>query len=151
MPAAHVEARIAAPVERVFAISSDVAGYADNMSGIDGVEILTDGDVGPGTRWRETRTLYGRSATEEMWISGFEPPHSFTVEADSHGARYVSTFRFLPDGDGTRVTLEFTARPTTLAARVMSLLLGRVMVSGVRKALEADLADLKRVAEAAGG
>lgn len=148
MSRVEVEVQVAAPVERVFSLSTDVDGYAENVRGIDRVERLTEGPIGVGTRWRETRTMFGKSATEEMWITVFEPPRLVTVEASSHGAQYLSTFRFLPVEGGTRVSLEFSARPLTLAARVLSKLFGRAMFSSVAKALAADLEDLKRAAEA---
>ena len=147
MPGVKIEKKIGAPPERVFALSTDLPRLADTVSGIDAVEVLTDGPVGVGTRWRETRTLYGRQATEEMWVTHFEAPRSFVVEAESHGAHYRTDFSFEPDGAGTRVTLVFSARPVSLLGRIFSVV-GRAMFAGVRKALERDLEDLGRAAEA---
>ena len=149
MPSVEVQTTIAAPPERVFAAATDLASLPETMSGIDSVEVLSDGPFGEGTRWRETRTLYGRQATEEMWVTGFDPPRSYMVEAASHGARYRTEITFVPEGDGTRVTFTFAARPVSLVARLFSVF-GGLMLKSVRTALEADLEDLKRVAESAG-
>ena len=146
MPSVEVRRTIAAPPDRVFRIATDLENIAATMSGIDSAEVLTDGPFGEGTRWRETRTLYGRQATEEMWVTGFDPPRSYVVEAESHGAHYRSEITFAPEGAGTRVTFVFGARPLGLVARLFSVL-GGLMLKSVRKALEQDLDDLKRAAE----
>ena len=149
MPSVEVTTTIAASPERVFEAATDLASLPETMSGIDSVEVLSDGPFGEGTRWRETRTLYGRQATEEMWVTGFDPPRSYVVEAESHGAHYRTEITFVPEEDGTRVTFVFGARPLGFFARLFSVFSG-LMMKSVRTALEADLEDLKRVAESAG-
>ena len=146
MPSVEVQKIIAAEPGRVFRVATDVASIAETMSGVDSVEVLTEGPVGEGTRWRETRTMYGKKATEEMWVTGFDPPRSFVVEAASHGAHYRSEFTFEPDGEGTRLTLVFEARPVSRLARLLSFLTA-AMMNSVRKLLEQDMEDVKRVAE----
>lgn len=149
MPSVEAETLIAASPECVFEVATDLASLPETMSGIASVEVLSDGPFGEGTRWRETRILYGRQATEEMWVTGFDPPRSYVVEAESHGAHYRTEITFVPEGDGTRATFVFGARPLSLVARLFSVL-GGLMLKSVRKALEQDLEDLKRVAESAG-
>ncbi len=140
--------RAAAPPERVFRIATDLRQLPEIIEGLDRVEVLTDGPMGEGTRWRETRTLHGRQATEEMRVTAFDPPRSFVVEADSHGVHYRTAFSFEPEGAGTRVAMEFTGRPRTLFARAFSLVMGRFMERSLRKVLERDLEDVRRAAEA---
>lgn len=149
MPSVEVRTVIAASPERVFAVATDLANLPQTMSGIDTVEVLSEGPFGEGTRWRETRTLYGKQATEEMWVTGFDPPRSYVVEAESHGAHYRTEITFVPDGDGTRVTFAFGARPVSFVARLFSLLTWMMMKS-LKKAMQQDLEDLKTVAESAG-
>ena len=84
-----------------------------------------------------------------MWVTGFDPPRSYVVEAESHGAHYRTEITLAPEGGGTRVTFVFAARPVSLVARLFSVLSG-LMLKSVRKALEQDLDDLKRAAESAG-
>ena len=149
MPSVEVGTTIAAPPERVFEVATDLANLPQTMSGIDSVEVLSDGPFGEGARWRETRTLYGKQATEEMWVTGFDPPRSYVVEAESHGAHYRTEITFAAEGDGTRVTFVFGARPLSFFARLFSVF-GGLMMKSVGKALEQDLGDLKRAAESAG-
>lgn len=148
MASVTVEKTIRAAPERVFAISTDLENLAERISGIERVEVLTEGPMREGTRWREPRKMFGKESTEEMWVTAFEPPRSFVVEAESHGARYRTEFRFEPEGLGTRVTMVFGARPLTLAARILSVI-GILTMGSVRKMLERDLDEVKRAAEAA--
>ncbi len=146
MSSVEVQRTIAAPPDRVFRIATDLHSLAANVSGIDSVEVLTEGPVGEGSRWRETRTMMGRPATEEMWVTGFEAPRRFVVEAASHGAQYRTEMTFEPEGAGTRVTMVFAARPVSFLARLFALF-SAVMLRSLRKMLEQDLEDLKQAAE----
>lgn len=150
MASVTVQKTIRAAPERVFAISTDLENLPERVSGIESVEVLTEGPMREGTRWRETRTMLGKQATEEMWVTRFEPPRSLVVEAESHGAHYRTEFRFEPEGLGTRVTMVFGARPLTFAARIFSVI-GVLTMGSIRKALERDLDDVKRAAEEATG
>ena len=55
-----LETIIAAPATVVFSTLVDVGRWAQFMSGIGSVEILTPGPLALGTRFRETRTMFGR-------------------------------------------------------------------------------------------
>lgn len=145
---------IAAPPERVFALATDLAGAAERITGIDSVELLSgEGPFGVGTRWRETRTLMGREATEEMWVTAFEPGRSYTAEAESNGCHYVTTLTCASAGDGTLASIRFRGEPTSLGSRVMLTLMAPLtwwMTKMVRRCLEEDLADLRAAAECDG-
>ena len=58
------------------------------------------------TKWRETRTMFGQEATEEMWITEHEKDASYVAEAESRGNHYRSEYRFTTEGEGTRVDLK---------------------------------------------
>ena len=73
----------------------------------------------------------------------------YTVEADGPGVRYRTEFRFEDDGAGTRVTMTFGGEPTTTVSRILAVLT-KPLTGSVRKAVEADLADMKRYLERPG-
>jgi carbon monoxide dehydrogenase subunit G len=139
---------VAAPVDTVWDLATDLAGAPGTLSGVTRVEVLTPGPFGVGTRWRETRTMLGRDATEEMAVTAIERHRSYTVEADASGAHYVSTFTFEPSGGGTDVTVTFGARATTGVARVLAAVTGPLARRSVEKVLRGDLEDLARAAQA---
>lgn len=146
MPGLTIKRRINVSPHETFVLFTDLAHAAENISGITKLEKLTEGPVGVGTQFRETRKIMNKEATEQMAFTAFEPGKSYRVECDSHGTSYMSTFRFDPVESGTEVTVDFQARPVTFAAKLMAPL-GWMMMGMTRKCIEKDLDDLKQVAE----
>jgi carbon monoxide dehydrogenase subunit G len=143
-----VAVTIAAPRAEVWSMISGIEEAANTISGIDEIEVLERPERGIlGLKWRETRTLYGRTATETMWITAVEEGSYYTTEARSHGAVYRTNVRVADAPGGTRLSMEFTAEPQTLAARLMSAALGFMIRKSVRKALLQDLEDVKAAAD----
>ncbi len=144
----EVRRHTAAPVQRVWDVATDLAGAAQVIRGIDAVEVLTPGPFGVGTRWRETRTMMGRSATEEMSVTAMESLRSYRVESASRGAHYVSTFAFSPAADGgTELTTTFGGQATSSMTRVLAAVTAPFARRAVSKALEQDLQDIAAAAE----
>ncbi len=145
-----VSHEVAAEPEAVWAIITDLDEFERAISAIEKVERLDDGDgFGVGTRWRETRTMFGRTATEEMEVSSVDSGRSYVTEADSHGARYrtVMTVEALAS-NGTRLSTTFGAEPHGLVTKVVAATVGRLFERATRKALEKDLVDIANAAKA---
>lgn len=138
--------RIEAPLEKVFEACSDMRRAPERIKAIKRLEVLTDGPIGKGTKFRETRVMFGKEATETMEITAFDPPRSYTVEAGSCGAHFVSRFDLVPDGTGTRVEFTMSAKPVSLFAKVMSPL-SAVMMGSMKKMIQQDLDDIKAAVE----
>ena len=94
--------------------------------------------------------MMGKLATETMWITAFDPPRSYVVEAESCGTHYTSTMTLEPSDGGTRVTMSFEGRPLTLLSKLLSFPMGLMMKGMLRKMIANDLADLARYCEASG-
>lgn len=140
----RVSIHIDAPPDRVFDVASDFPGAPARCSGIVSVEMLTDGPVGKGTRFRETRTVMGRHATEEFEITRYQRPDSYDIHCASHGCTFdttVSVDRI--DSGGSRLTMDYRAKAVAFPAKVMNLFMGRAINNMCRKAMEQDLADIK--------
>ena len=133
---------------RVFEVFCDLENAAANIGAITKLEVLAGpAQLNLGTRWRETRTMFGQEATEEMWVTEYEEGASYVAEAESRGTRYRSEYRFISEGSGTRVDMTFEGRPVSLGARLAGVI-GVLFVGTAKKALHQDLVDLKRVCEA---
>ncbi|MBX3352373.1 MAG: SRPBCC family protein [Phycisphaeraceae bacterium] len=143
-----VSSHVDAPIERVFEVFTDFPNAASYISAIRRVEMLTPPPVGVGTRFRETRVMMGREATEEMTIAEFEPPRRVTLTAASHGARYTSAFHFAPEGIGTTVTFEFTGQPVSFLAKALSAITMPLMKKTLIKCVAQDMEDARRHVEA---
>jgi carbon monoxide dehydrogenase subunit G len=139
----HVDA---AP-DRVWAVLTDLEHSPEVIRAIQSVEIHTTMGFDVGTRWTETRTMMGRTATETMEVTAVDPGRSYVVEADSGGAHYRSEFRIAPDDGGTALTLTFTAQPSGLGGRVLAVTIGRLLAGPTRKALIADLDDIAQASK----
>lgn len=138
-----------APTGRVFEVMTDLAGAAERISGIKSLEVLTDGPFGVGTRFRETRVMFGKEATEVMEVTAVTPGEGYVVEAESCGSHYTSTIRVTAEGGGTRLSMEFHARPLSFVAKVMGAVMGPLMKRVCVKAIAQDLADIKAAVEGA--
>ncbi len=147
MPDMHVQRHVAAPVDRVWAIVTDIASSPSVVSGIESVEILGDSAFGIGMSWRETRIMFGKSATEEMRIVDVEEGSSYTVESRATGTTYRSVMSLEPDGDGTLLSMSFTADAGSTISKVFSSTIGKLFEGGTRRALERDLDDIASAAE----
>lgn len=138
---------IAGPVEQVFQAFTDFPNAAERVSGITKVEMLTDGPVGVGTRFKETRVFMKREATEELEVTRFEPGREVALSAYSCGCDFLSTFQFTPIEAGTRIDLTFESTPKTFFAKLMSPL-GKLMMGPMKKCVQQDMDDLKQGIEA---
>ena len=146
MPVAQSATTVNASPERVFELFTDLAHAPERVRGIKRLELSTPAPVRKGTRFRETRVMFGREATMEMEIVAFEPGKSYTVGCESCGARYLTRFDFKGEGAGTRVAVRFEVTALSVFAKLMSPFAG-MMIKACAKACEQDLADLKQVAE----
>lgn len=138
---------VAAPLDAVFAIYTDLAKAAERIPEITALEILTDGPVGKGTRWRETRLMFKKEAVEEMEITSFDAPKTYTVEANSHGQRFETLFEFHEEEGGTRVTWTFWSTPLTFGTKLMSPIMKLLFNGIMRKCMQGDLDALRVVCE----
>ena len=136
-----------APIDAVFAVYTDIDHWADYIGAIVRVEKLTDGPLNKGTRWRETRMMFRKEATEEMEVIAFEPGRSYTVGCESCGCECEWSHRFAPDGTGTRVEMSMEYRPISFLAKIMSPIGKLMMGSMMKKCIEKDFEDLRAVLE----
>lgn len=145
-----VSEQINAPTERVFAAATDFPTAPQRVSGITKIEMLTTGPVGKGTKFRETRVMFGKDATATMEVIDFQPGRSCTLGSTECGCEYRKVVSVRPAGGGaggTELTLDFSGKPLTFFAKLMSPLQSLMVKKVGAKALKKDLADLKAFLE----
>lgn len=139
---------IDAPPESVWSVITDVEGSPNTITAIEKLEILERPSSGlVGLRWRETRTMFGKSATEVMWITESTPNESYKVRAESHGALYVTTMGLSERGGLTQLRMQFEITPQTTLAKLMWATTGILFKGATKKALMKDLTDIKAAVE----
>jgi uncharacterized membrane protein len=146
MTTVTVDTEIAAPLERVFEVFTDLEHSAEHVSNIRNIEVLTVGGFGPGARWLETREVLGQLDTAEMQVTAYEHNRSYTITHHKAGAQINAAFTFDRVGDRTRVRVEFALEGPGLPPGALVPL--RWAIAGkVRDVIGHDLADLKTVIE----
>lgn len=143
MPVLELELDINAAPSTVFGIISDIEGSPKHQPKIKRIEMLTDGPVGAGTAWNETREMMGKEATMRIEMTQFDPPNSYTADCTSMGTHYSTRFDVLPHRDGTKLKMAMTQTSKGLFASLMNKVFAGVM----RKAIWDDLDSIKRAAE----
>lgn len=149
LPEITVAREVGASAKRTWAVATDLAHAVDVITAITALERLDGGDAfALGTRWRETRRMFGREATEEMAVTHLDPGRSYVVESDSGGTHYVSKLSVDALGEArSRIEMSFDAESSGLVARALEVTIGRLLVGSLRKELARDLADIAAAAE----
>ncbi len=133
--------------ENVWKVITDIEGSVNNIKGIEKIEILEKNENEfIGLKWRETRTMFGQTATEVMWITEAVDNEYYRTRAESHGAIYKTELRLTKNGESTDLIMSFDAELITFKAKLMSIM-GFLFIGATRKALKEDLEDIKIAVE----
>ena len=144
----EVQVAIHATREEIWDVISDIENSDTVISGIEKLEILKKPENGlVGLKWRETRTMFGKEATETMWITDSEEYKYYQTRAESHGSIYKGRMIIEEEAGDLILKMQFSARPVTLMARILSVLLGFMMKGPTKKLLLNDLRDVKAYIE----
>ena len=139
-----VSTLIDAPKEKVWEAISDFTGAEQVISGIKKIEILEKPEKGlVGLKWRETREMFGKEATEVMWITSEEKGVQYKTRAESHGSIYETVMRVEKEGNKTRLSMDFSAKAQNFFTVIMSATIGLLFKGATKKALQKDLEDVK--------
>lgn len=94
------------PIKEVFDFATDLANAPLFLPGIVKTEMLTEGGMKPGARFRETRLMGKKERSAVIEVVDHQRPtiHSARSAMMGMSARY--TFHFLPEGAGTRITMD---------------------------------------------
>lgn len=145
-----VSKTVDAPPSAVWAVLTDLDAAPHTLRGVTAVERLDGpGDYTVGTRWRETRVMFGKESTEELRVVDVVPERRTVVTAESGGTVYRSVFTLTPHGTGTELHLEFSSRSGPLGAvrQVLMTLVGPLAGRVMQRALRQDLDDIAAAAQ----
>jgi len=152
-----LERSIDASTDAVWHVLTDVEGFEAVLSGVTRIERLAGAGYAIGTRWRETRTMLGREASEDMEVVGIDPGRSTTIAAEVPGMRYRTEFALepMPAVDGAASTLlrmrfSGTYVSPSWVQRLAARLTSRLGLAATRRAMQQDLDDIAAAAESLG-
>lgn len=131
---------IARPHPQVWNFFVDHANAPKWNPDIVSLEQITDGPVGVGTKFRETRRIGKKKHTVTLEITDFEEGRKYAGTVDAAGIRGTYTYRFEPRGDETEVNL---------VAEIEGRGLAKLMVPLVKRSMiKQDGAQLERLRNA---
>jgi uncharacterized protein YndB with AHSA1/START domain len=129
------------PVDQVFGYLVDSRNLTAWQSNLISIQLLTEGPLRVGTRFREVRRLGRRESEIQGEVTAFEPNKRFETKTITEPHVTVSYF-FEPDNGGTRLHYKFVMHTSGFMR-----LLEPLIVGSVRKETRADLETLKRILE----
>ena len=133
--------------DNIWKIVTDIENAEKNISAISKINILEKPESGlVGLKWEETRIMFGKEATETMWITEAKDNEWYETMAHNCGCIYKSRVQLESLSEGVKLTMTFQSTPQTFMAKLMSPL--GILFSGmIRKAFEQDLRELKEKLE----
>lgn len=73
---------------------------------------LTEGIVGVGTRYRETRLMNGKEHSTELEVAAYEPDQRYAMKNLTEGIETIYHYSFKPEKEGTRIELVCEVKAT---------------------------------------
>lgn len=132
----------------IWAAITNIENASKTISGIENIEVLEKPANGlVGLKWRETRTLFGRKATAEKWITDAAENEFYKTRAEEQGFVYTSTIRISEGSGGITLTSSHDSMPQGIVAKLMSIPMGFLFKGVAKKALLQDLNDIKSAVE----
>lgn len=144
-----VSIEIASSQETIWQAISDIDHCGDMISTILAVEVLHRPPSGlVGLKWKETRKMFGKEASETMWITEAVTHRYYCTRAESHGAVYVTQLSIEEQGDNNcRLTMSFKGEAQTWLMTLISFVINPFMKGTMEKMLLKDLTDIKTFVE----
>ena len=143
-----VETEIDAPRMDVWRLVTDIENAPATIQAIERIEVLERPPVGiAGIKWRETRTMFGKTATEVMWVTNAVEGSHYDTRAESHGSVYTTRIALQDRSGVTGLSMIFECEPRSVGAKILWGLTGFLFKGATRKALAKDLADIKAALE----
>lgn len=143
-----VENEINATKEEVWKVITDIENSVNTISGIDKIEILNKPkDTLVGFKWKETRTIFGKPATETMWITEATENSYYKTRAESNGAIYQTILKLTNHASDTILSMEFSSEAISTKGKIMAFIFGLMLKKSMKKLIEKDLTDIKNTVE----
>lgn len=136
------------PLEDVWKAIIDFKNCANFIESIVKLEIIDEPkDTLIGFKWKETRVMFGKEATETMWITDYIENDFYQTKAESHGSIYISRLSVESVGKHTKLTMSFSGEAQTPFTKILSFCMSFLIKGTMKKALIKDLDDIKKHVE----
>src|SRR5574341_1550301 len=99
------------PIEEVFACVADIRNNVKWMTGVIAAEVISEGPVGVGTKYRFDIEVIGRKLETTGELTAYDPPKKTAWKATSGPFPMSGSTTFEPVESGTHVTDMIEAEP----------------------------------------
>ena len=133
----------------VWRVLTDLDRAPKVLTSVVSVERLEGDGYDVGVAWRETRRMFGKEESEDMWVTHAVAPHTATVAAHSRGTHYETVFRCEPSSLGTTLHVDFTAQSAGrgVGQRLAMAVFAKAGMKATQNALRQDLEDIAKAVE----
>jgi carbon monoxide dehydrogenase subunit G len=132
------------PIEEVFSYLSNLENATNLLPFVTDMEKLSNGPVGHGSCFLETRLVRRRSIQSEIHITEFNRPTAFTSKSISNGVEILYHYTFSAIEEGTQIEMEAKVR----TGGFLSFLTKKQLVKIIKNEDGGQLKKLKEVLEA---
>lgn len=137
---------IAAPVEAVFSVFTDLSRRAERVSRVTEIQILEGGtQMQPGVRWRETKIVNDKPLIQEWRVTSLTPNANYVIDGSDPDNQYHLELTFVQVKAETTVQVAFESKPATFASNMMNII--ELFGNMTKKALHKELEELKTACE----
>lgn len=142
----HRHVVIDRPRTHVWEFITDPSNASRWMPNLTSIEVITEGPLGVGSKYRETRRFKGRDNTSEIEVTAWEPPIVYAAGTPYAGAFFEYRYQLSsPTETSTHLELIATARARTILGKLAAVPLIKAMEKADGEHLEA----IKRAVEGA--
>ncbi|KAB2333133.1 hypothetical protein F7731_16475 [Cytobacillus depressus] len=117
------------PIAEVFQYITSMENTPEIMPNVVKMEKLTEGPIGKGTKFKETRSVRGKKVNAEIEMVGFKQDHSFTTRSNSNGLIVEYAYAFHEIEEGTQVELDAFVKTSGLIMKMTK----RFIVNMIKK------------------
>ncbi len=143
-----VDIKIEKPKNLIWSAITDIENCSNMISSIIELNILNQPKTGiVGLKWEETRRMFGKEATEVMWVTESVENEYYCTRAESHGCVYTTKLSVNDCGKCSLLTMSFTGEAQNLITKIISAGMNLFINNSMKKALRKDLEDIKQYVE----
>jgi len=139
-----VSIEIKSSKEKIWQAITDIESSKKMIKGIKTIEILEKpANRIVGLKWKETREIFGKEATEIMWITDAVEGEFYKTRAESHGNVYITTVQIDPLEKNYELSMELESTAQGFISQIMTVIVGFLFKRMTVKAMGEDLKDIK--------
>jgi carbon monoxide dehydrogenase subunit G len=142
-PAFTGKTTIDCPINEVFDFISDLRNGPKMNEDILSVEKLTEGPIGVGSKFKETKVIRGRNAEAMIEVVQFEANKAFSAQSEVNGLKVTYHYQLSEGNTGTIVKFQCEIKTSGLIMTLTKPLITKILkkedgdhLTYIRRALE---------------